>query len=394
MRVRIGTSGLSYKEWKRPVYPAKISRAEDGHTLSRDPGMNRAAVAVFIATALLVGCSPAYKRLPTLDDAPELKTLARESQDRRHRIWNLQVGTAENTPYSIVAEETGSDREDELVVLIHGLMSSRTTWQFVSGHLGEHRRLWIPDQLGCGDSDRPAPETIDEWGYSPTGSARHLLEALRRRNDEAGWPDRIVIVGHSLGGAVALRILGSPELKQEFPRILERVDRAVLIAPLEFAVHRADVALSVLSRVGSFSLFLGRVTGYMKQLVARSLIEQAEYPDQVFRFDADRLLTAFDGKRNRRATQAIILQTAPFNLETKLPDWPRIERLVADYRTVEVPVLLIWGNRDETLPLAMGYKLAAELPDAQLHIVKGGKHSLQADRPVELADLIESFLRD
>jgi pimeloyl-ACP methyl ester carboxylesterase len=368
MRFRIGTGGFSYKQ--------------------------RRAVAVLIAAAVLGACSPAYKRLPTLTDVPELEALVRDNEHRQQRLWNLPVGTADDVPYSIVAEETGSNREDELVVLIHGLASDRTTWQFVSGHLGKTRRLWIPDQLGCGESDRPDPEIVGESAYSPTESARHLLEALRQRNEIAGWPDRIVIVGHSLGGAVALRMLGSPELRRDYPRVVGRIDRAVLIAPLGFAVHRADTTLSVMSRVGGFMVFLGRSTGVLKQNVAKELLQSAERPEWVFKFDADRLIDAFVGKRNRRATQAIIRQAVPFDLETRRPDWPEIERLVADYRQVDVPVLLIWGDRDETLPLAVGYKLAAELPNARLHIVEHGKHSLQADRPGEVADMIDAFLPD
>ena len=53
-------------------------------------------------------------------------------------------------------------------------------WQFVSGALGERHRLWIPDQLGCGDSDRPDPKRAGEEIYSASGQARSILEALRR----------------------------------------------------------------------------------------------------------------------------------------------------------------------------------------------------------------------
>ena len=155
-----------------------------------------------------------------------------------------QVGSASTV--AIPSSATSIDADGGLIMPgvidshVHVGGSDRTTWQFVSGLLGERHRLWIPDQLGCGDSARPDPALAGEETYGATGQARNLLEALRQRNDEAGWPDRIVFVGHSLGGAVTLRILGSMELREAYPRIFERVDRAVLIAPLGFAVHRAD----------------------------------------------------------------------------------------------------------------------------------------------------------
>lgn len=356
--------------------------------------MRRCVPLVLILMVVLAACAPTYKKLPLLDDVPELKALSERGESRRIRVWRFPVGEIDGAPYSIVAEETGVERTDVLVVPIHGLVSDRTTWQFVSGHLGETHRLWIPDQLGCGESDRPSPVEIGEAAYSPSASARQLLEALRQRNEEAGWPRRIFFVGHSLGGAVALRILGSTELRVAYPRIFERVDSAMLIAPLEFAVHRSDKTLAEMGRMGTFRLGLGRATGLFKEEVAKWLLGSAENPDWVLRVDVDRLLSAFDGKQARLSTQAIIRQAVPFDRSNGRPDWEAIEPLVDDYANVKIPVLVLWGRRDETLPLSMGYKLLAELPDARLRIVEGGKHSLQADRPELVADWIRRFLAD
>ena len=79
------------------------------------------ALMLTLAVALLAACAPAYKKLPALSDVPELERLARQSEARRQETWTLEVGVAGDEPYSIVAEETGSGRDDELVVLIHGL---------------------------------------------------------------------------------------------------------------------------------------------------------------------------------------------------------------------------------------------------------------------------------
>ena len=354
--------------------------------------MRRFVPLLLIVCAVASGCASTYKKLPELDQVPELKALAERSDARRIRLWTHPVGENGGAPYSIVAEETGAGSPDVLVVLIHGLASDRTTWQFVSGDLGGTLRLWIPDQLGCGESDRPSPFEIGENEYAPSASARQLLEALRQRNDEAGWPERIFFVGHSLGGAVTLRILGSAELREDYPRILERVDSAMLIAPLEFAVHRSNETIDEMSRMGGFKLAIARATGVFKEKAARELVESAEDPNRVFKFDVDRLLSAFDGKPARISTQAIMRQAVPFDESNGRPNWEAIEPLVDDYANVDVPVLLLWGKRDETLPLSMGYKLLAELPDARLRIVTEGKHSLQADRPTLVAEWIRRFL--
>ncbi len=74
------------------------------------------------------------------------------------------------------------------------------------------------------------------------------------------------------------------------------------------------------------------------------------------------------------------------------PDWTRIEPLVAAYANIQIPTLILWGDRDETLSVAMGYKLAAELPNARLRIVRDSMHSLLWERPTVSAQLIRDFL--
>ncbi|MDX6471700.1 MAG: hypothetical protein QOK22_516 [Gaiellaceae bacterium] len=59
-----------------------------------------------------------------------------------------------------------------------------------------------------------------------------------------------------------------------------------------------------------------------------------------------------------------------------------------DMRAVAAPTLLIWGDSDPISPVAVGEHLASLLPDARLHVVAGGTHSLAVDRARETARLI------
>ncbi len=60
---------------------------------------------------------------------------------------------------------------------------------------------------------------------------------------------------------------------------------------------------------------------------------------------------------------------------------------------VRLPTLLVWGDADPISPLSVGQRLAALLPDASLHVVTGGTHSLARDHPDEVATLISKHLR-
>jgi pimeloyl-ACP methyl ester carboxylesterase len=62
-------------------------------------------------------------------------------------------------------------------------------------------------------------------------------------------------------------------------------------------------------------------------------------------------------------------------------------------REISAPVLLIWGDVDPISPLAVGKRLLDLLPDAKLHVVKGGDHDLAITHAAEVAAIIANYLR-
>jgi len=58
------------------------------------------------------------------------------------------------------------------------------------------------------------------------------------------------------------------------------------------------------------------------------------------------------------------------------------------------PTLLIWGDCDPISPVAVGERLRGLLPNARLHVVKGGDHDLATARAAEVAALIAQHLRE
>lgn len=64
----------------------------------------------------------------------------------------------------------------------------------------------------------------------------------------------------------------------------------------------------------------------------------------------------------------------------------------ADLHRIRVPVLLLWGDADRICPVSVGETLARLLPDARLHIVKGGTHDIVVDRAAEIAPLVRTHV--
>ena len=88
----------------------------------------------------------------------------------------------------------GGDLELPVLLLVHGLTSSSTTWEPVLPELSRHAHVIAPDLLGHGGSDKP--RTDYSLGAFAT-SLRDLLEQLGH--------DRATVVGHSFGGGVAMQ---------------------------------------------------------------------------------------------------------------------------------------------------------------------------------------------
>src|ERR1700745_1000791 len=100
--------------------------------------------------------------------------------------------------------------EGPVVVLIHGMAGSSETWEPILPLLANHATVVAPDMLGHGSSAKPKGDY--SLGALATG-VRDVLVALGH--------SRATIVGHSLGGGVAM------QFAYQFP---ERTERLVLVA--------------------------------------------------------------------------------------------------------------------------------------------------------------------
>src|SRR5918999_293373 len=103
-----------------------------------------------------------------------------------------------------VTYRTGGD--GPLLVLIHGITSSSASWEPVLPLLGERFTVLAPDLLGHGQSDKPAGD------YSLGSHACLVRDLMLALGHESG-----TLVGHSLGGGVAM------QLAYQFPELLDRL---------------------------------------------------------------------------------------------------------------------------------------------------------------------------
>ena len=246
------------------------------------------------------------------------------------------------------------------LVLVHGLGGSATNWCELAPLLGQRHRLVIPDLPGHGGSE-PLAAVSGLQPYADRVAAVMAHEGI----------DRASVVGHSLGGMVALRLaLRRPEL----------VSALVLAGAAGLSLGGVWLR-NVLT---AFTIVRpGRLAGRHRSLVARSPRLRRFVFGFVSVADPDGLTdTAVDG-----FLAGQVLHTDTASAWRALRDEDPREELAQ----VQCPALVLWGAEDAQLRLDDAFEYARRLR-APLRTIAGCGHLLIGERPEACADAIESFL--
>jgi pimeloyl-ACP methyl ester carboxylesterase len=349
-------------------------------------------LAVFaVQLTVLSGCATTA-HLAREDDIADLAAL--KAQTRAIPNHTILVATGDPAdPIHIALHQIGDFRHERVLVFIHGILSDHRAWRFIAGDLAQDFDLILVDLPGCGESDRPSPDRLGPGGYSPAGLAAPILEALLPvlRQHPAGERLAITLAGHSLGGAVILQMFCNAGVAEAHADLLLRVDSLVLLSPLEVASIRPDPLFQEIAEASSLKIDAGGITGILESKIVEATRRSVVSPDRALREEARTRLEYLRDPARRRAAQAMIRQAAPWK-ESRL-DWECVEPIEQEYCLIDLPALIVWGRRDETLPIAMGYKLAAEMPASTLVPIPRVMHSPHIEVPQITADLIRSFIR-
>jgi pimeloyl-ACP methyl ester carboxylesterase len=250
--------------------------------------------------------------------------------------------------------------EGEPLVLVHGLGGAASNWLALAPLLLPGRRLLVPELPGHGGSEPlPAARNLNTYADS--------LAALIERE---GFPPAAV-VGHSLGGAIALRLA---------IRRPDAVSRLVLAAAagISSGTRSARYALTITG-----ILKPGRRIAPHRRLVARSPVLKS-------------LVFGRWGAADPQALPAEVVEaflSGPARhtdtvsaAKALMQDDPR-----ADLDRVQCPSLVLWGARDNQLPIGDAFDYARRLR-GRLRVIADCGHLLIGERPDACADAIESFL--
>ena len=253
----------------------------------------------------------------------------------------------------------------ETLLLIHGIGGSSLTWEPVMPYLTTSYRVLAPDLLGYGASDKPRAD------YSLGAFAvwlRDFLDALEIAS--------VTIVGHSLGGGIAMQFA-----HQHRPYCR----RMVLINSGGLGVD-VGVLLRILSVPGA-GLMLPIIGSESMARLAKRL----QAPFTRYRGDA---ATTGDPSRKASAWSSPEARLAFLRTLRSVVD-PRGQTVSAFYvlhSAAGLPTLFIAGAQDRMIPAAHAVAAHAAATGSRLHIIDDAGHEPHVECPVVVAPLIHEFV--
>lgn len=267
-----------------------------------------------------------------------------------------------------VAYRVAGDPDLPVVVLIHGITSSSATWVPVIPALAEHAHVVAPDLYGHGLSDVPHAD------YSLGGFATQIRDLM----DTLGH-ERATIVGHSLGGGVAMQFAYQHH---------ESCERLVLVDSGGFG------------REVSRALRAGTLPGVelILPMIANRQVRSAGHA-------ASRLLSRLPVRPHPRPStielargystlaespsRAAFVHTLRSVVE---PGGQRISAVDRLYLAEGRPTLIVWGARDTVIPVEHAQLAHDAIAGSTLEVFEQSEHFPQLDEPERFARLLLDFL--
>lgn len=251
------------------------------------------------------------------------------------------------------------------VVFLHGFAASLITWHDIRGFFPpEHFRLYLLDLKGFGFSTKPR-----DGHYAPEDQATIVTAFL-----EAEGLRHVVLIGHSLGGGIALLAYFQSQAEQP-----DLINRLVLIASAAYP-QRLPCIMQWLKRplLGWGILHLLPLRFMVRYTLEHIMVNrEAITPARI-----ERYLGCF----NPTGIAYVFIETC----RRLIPE--KYANLAAAIRRITVPTLIIWGRQDRIISPDLGKRLHDNIHGSRLVVIDDCGHIPHEERPHETWAAIEKFL--
>lgn len=238
----------------------------------------------------------------------------------------------------------------EAIVYIHGVGSTAAIWDYQLQALGDRYRNFAIELRGNGAAKHdPDPAVISREGF-----ARDVLAIADAENIA-----RFHLVGCSLGGVVSFEL---------WRRAPDRIASMTIVGSFAKYPKSSEAVASIVDAVSGVESL---------ETFARARVEKILPP----------------GASPRRFEETIAQmarKSLPCYLASTRATWTGDYR--AELHSISVPTLVVCGELDPIAPVPLSEEIAAGIPEAQLEIVAGAGHVVNADAPAAFNTLLTNFL--
>jgi len=254
------------------------------------------------------------------------------------------------------------------MLLIHGIGDNSTTWEGIHAKLAQRFTVIAPDLLGHGKSDKPRAD------YSAAAYANGMRDLLSVLDIE-----RVTIVGHSLGGGVAM------QFAYQFPQLVERlilVCAGGVTKDVNFVFRLASLPM------GSEAMALLRLPLVLPAVQIAGRIVGKAIGTTALGHDLPNVLRVLNDLPEPTASAAFSRTLRA------VVDWRGqiVTMLDRCYLTEAIPVQIIWGTKDVVIPVRHARMAHAAMPGSRLEIFERSGHFPFHDDPARFVDVVERFI--
>ncbi|KKW22515.1 MAG: hypothetical protein A2W52_00140 [Candidatus Taylorbacteria bacterium RIFCSPHIGHO2_02_49_25] len=242
-----------------------------------------------------------------------------------------------------LAVEYIDEGKGPILFLLHGWGDNLHTFDSLLAKLSASFRVVRLDLPGFGGSEAPEESWgVEEYAYF----VKSFIEKL-------GIPSYIII-GHSFGGRIAIKGVGIGLLKPQ---------KVVLISAAGLATNRKvrNQLLRLIAKIGKIALF--PFSSDVKERLRLKLYRKVGGEDYI----------------HAGALKETFLRVIGEDLS------PAAQK-------INIPALLIWGEKDTATPLLNGKRLEELIPDSTLEVLEGAGHFVHQEKTDSVAALIQAFI--
>src|ERR1700740_2940305 len=254
------------------------------------------------------------------------------------------------------------------ILLIHGIGDNPPTWSTVQSKLAQRFTVIAPDLLGHGKSDKPRAD------YSVAAYANGMRDLLSVLDIE-----RVTIIGHSLGGGVAM------QFAYQFPHLVERL---ILVAA-GGVTKDVNVVFRLASLpMGSEALALLRLPLVLPAVQLAGRVAGRGIGSAALGHDLPNVLRVLNDLPEPTASAAFSRTLRA------VVDWRGqiVTMLDRCYLTEAIPVQIVWGTKDGVIPVRHAQMAHAAMPGSRLEIFEGSGHFPFHDDPARFIDVVQRFI--